>query len=53
MYTIKDITDYLRSWYRELWCGSIRLTCNYCKYEDNCIIFCYAVHDMLKGGEYH
>ena len=53
MITIEDIIKYLRSWYRELWCGSIRLTCDNCKHEDTCIIFCYALADIRKAGEYH
>lgn len=53
MTTIPDITLYLSEWYRELWCGSISLTCRYCKYKDICTIFCYALADIRKAGEYH
>ena len=53
MKTINDILDYLYTWYRELWCGSTRLTCKYCKYEDICTIVCHAIADISKVGEYH
>lgn len=54
MTTIKDITDYLRAWYRELWCGSNRFyVCSTCKFTDICEIYCCALNDIRKSGDYH